>query len=503
MYCHNGTGKKVNSMNRIVALWLAFALLLCGVCAGAEDRADTAQTEAAQGWRLSNDMVVDPVLLHDLLTHICPDFLVRKSVEKAGVFLDALEPSLTVTDDALELAIGLNGKSALSLGGARTEDGVVITSSLFPSYAVSVYTGKVMEIVSEITPMVLPPKKDAPAEAPTPQAASDSGEATSSEPQPDESDSDEFLPVEEMSQYVDITEPEPVEYQVDDISYDVRRTYSLNCDGLVGLWNTLVDWVFNNKGIASLLEIAKEAELKISVDQIKTALPTEALPRLNATFYSSSTTADRLITATAASGDGTKVYGDAQIRISEDDVIANLHVPPLTLDVDFEMHRADGFQAALDALGKEPLLHATFSSDGLEMHGNIELPALQSDASFVLTQMTDGPKGRLEINAGGNYLGSDFEVAPFAASGDGLRFTASLYYTDVRNPLFREELTLQPHGSLTPGFTDREKTVVPITSLMNVSNGYLMSFILDIAFNGIGGLLEATANVLTALKQNT
>ena len=128
MYCHNGTGKKVNSMNRIVALWLAFALLLCGVCAGAEDRADTAQTEAAQGWRLSNDMVVDPVLLHDLLTHICPDFLVRKSVEKAGVFLDALEPSLTVTDDALELAIGLNGKSALSLGGARTEDGVCPTT---------------------------------------------------------------------------------------------------------------------------------------------------------------------------------------------------------------------------------------------------------------------------------------------------------------------------------------------------------------------------------------
>ena len=133
-------------MNRIVALWLAFALLLCGVCAGAEDQADTSQAEAAQGWRLSNDMVVDPVLLHDLLTHICPDFLVRKSAEKAGALLDALEPSVTVTDKALQLDIGINGKSALSLGGARTEDGVVIASSLFPNYAVSVYTGKAMEI---------------------------------------------------------------------------------------------------------------------------------------------------------------------------------------------------------------------------------------------------------------------------------------------------------------------------------------------------------------------
>lgn len=496
-------------MKRFVAIWVVCALLLCCVCAGAEGQSATVQAGESEGWRLSNDMTVDPALFHALLERLCPDLLARKSAEKLGALLDALEPSLTVTDDALQLDIGLNGKSALSLGGARTEDGVVIVSSLFPNYAVSVYTGKVMQIVSEITPMVVRPKKDAPAEAAPaaegdlPQVAADSTETAPPEAPPSDSDSDDFLPVEEMTRYVDIAQPEPVEYQVDGVSYDVKRTYSLNCDGLVGIWNTLVDWVFNNKGIASLLEIAREAELEISVDQIKAALPAEALPRLNATFYSSSATADRLITATAASEDGAKVYGDARIRISEDDVIANLHVPPLTLDIDFEMHHADGFQAALDARGKEPLLHATFNSDDAEMHGTIELPALQSDARFVLTQQHDGPEGQLEINAGGNYLGSDFEVAPFDASGDGLRFTASLYYTDDRNPLFREELTLQPHGSPTLGFTDAAKTVVPITSLINVSNGYLVGFILDIAFNGIGGLLDATANVLSTLKQNT
>ena len=167
------------------------------------------------------------------------------------------------------------------------------------------------------------------------------------------------------------------------------------------------------------------------------------------------------------------------------------------------MHRADGFQVKLDVRGKEPLVHATFTSDESEMHGTVDLPTLKSDARFVLTQPVDGPKGRLEINAGGNYLGSDFEVAPFDASGDGLRFTASLYYTDDRNPLFREELTLRPHGAITLGFTDAGKTLVPITSLMNVSNGYLVGFILDIAFNGVGGLLDATANVLSTLNQNT
>lgn len=491
-------------MKRFVAIWVACALLLCCFCAGAEEQVVTPRAEESGGWRLSNDMTVDPALFQALLERLCPDLLVRKSAEKAGALLDAIDPSLTVTGDALQLDIGINGKSALSLGGARTEDGVVIASSLFPSYAISVYTGKVMEIVSEIAPMVVPPKSNGKgvdvAQTPA-QAAADSAGAETSEASPDP-DSGEFLPVEEMSEYVEVAEPERVEYQADGFNYDVKHAYSLNCDGLVGVWNTLVDWVFSNKGIASLLQIAKEAELEISADQVRSALPAEALPRLNATIYSSSVTADRLITATAASEDGSKVYGDARIQISEDDVTASLHVPPLPLDIDFEMHRTDGFRAELDARGKESLLRATFISDEEETHGALELPALHSDARFVLTKYDDGPKGRLEINAGGNYLGSDFEVMPFDASGDGLRFVASLYYTDDRNPLFREELTLQPHGALSLDFDDGKKTVVPIASLINVSNGYLAGFVLDIVFNGIGGLLDATANVLSTLKQN-
>jgi len=496
-------------MKRIVAIWVACALFLCCFCAGAEEQAVAGRAAESEGWRLSNDMTVDSELLRALLERLCPDLLARKSAEKIGALLDAVEPSLTVTDDGLQLDVSINGKTALSLGGARTEDSVFVASSLFPNYAISVYTGKLTQIASEIAPMVVPPKSGGksaaltppPAQAASPESAADSAAAAPSET-PSDPDSEAFLPVEEMSQYLDIAEPVRVEYQLDGVSYDVKRTYSLNCDGILGAWNTLVDWVFTNKGVASLLEIAKEAELEINVDQVKSVLPADALPRLNATFYSNSATADRLITVNAASEDGAKVYGDAQIRISEDDVVATIRIPPLPLDIDYEMHRAEGFQAVLEAHGKELLLRATFNADDREMNGAIELPTLQSDARLVLTKPGGGPKGRLEINAGGNYLGSDFEVMPFDASGDGLRFVASLYYTDDRNPLFREELTLQPHGALTLGFNDGKKTVVPIASLLNVSNGYLLGFVIDIAFNGIGTLLDATANVLSTLKPN-
>ena len=155
---------------------------------------------------------------------------------------------------------------------------------------------------------------------------------------------------------------------------------------------------------------------------------------------------------------------------------AKIAVPPLPLDIDFAARRENGFRAELDVRGKEPLLYATFNSD-------------------------EGSKGRLEIVAFGNYLGTDYEFAPYDASGEGLRLTASLYYTDERNPLFREEFAIEPRGVLTLDFNDAEKTAVPITSLINVGNGYLVGFLMDIAFNGIGGLLDAATSVQTELKK--
>jgi len=237
-----------------------------------------------------------------------------------------------------------------------------------------------------------------------------------------------------------------------------------------------VDWVFKNKGVTALLEIARKAELEVDIDQVKTLLTADALPRLSATSYSSAAAGDRLITATAASSDGTKVYGDARIRITEDEVTASIRLSFLPLDIDFQMNREEGLRAELDLRGKEPLLHATLVAE-------------------------EGPKGQLEVSVGGTYLGSDFEVVPFDASGEGFRLTASLYYTDERNPIFREEFTLQPHGALTLDFTDAKKMVVPLTSLFNISSGQLVGFALDIALNGIGGLLDATTSVLTQIKQ--
>lgn len=457
---------------RFVAILVACALLLCGVCAGAEE---------SDGWRISNDMTVDPALLHELLERLCPGWLLRYEVEKAGVLLDAIEPSLTVAGDGLQLDVDLNGKRTLSIGGMRTEDGVVIASTLFPSYVISVSTKKLTEITSDIAPMIARPKTgakdaapEAPEAAPASEAAPDSGETASSGAPED--DSDESLPVGEMSQYISVTEPESGAYQVNGVSYDVRRTYGLDCDGLVGLWNTLVDWVFANKGIAALIDIAKKAELGINVEQVRNLVPAESLPRLSATIYSSNTTADRYITATATSNNGEKIYAEAEFQVTEDAVTAKIAAPPLPLDIDFAARRDNGFRAELEVRGKEPLLYATFNSQ-------------------------EGSKGRLELVAGGSFLGTDYELVPYDASGEGLRLTASLYYTDERNPLFREEFALEPRGVLTLDFNNAEKTVVPITSLINVGNGYLVGFLMDVAFNGIGGLLDAATGVQTELKK--
>lgn len=490
-------------IKRIVAVWVACALLVCGVCAGAEGQSEKARAGESDGWRLANDMIVDSALLHDLLMHLCPSWLARQAVQKAGVLINAIEPSLTVASDGVQVDIDLNGAHALSIGGKRTDDSIVIASTLFPSYAVSIPTGQIMEIASGIKPMTARPKtngKDAPKAVPS-EAAPDGAEAASSTTGEPDAEADDALPVGQMSQYIHITAPESVVYQENGVSFDVKRTYSLDCDGIAGVWNTFVDWVFQNKGVASLLEIAKKADLAISAEQVKAALPTKALPRFEATYYSNSATADRLITATAVSGDGAKVFGNARIQIAADDMTATVDIPDLPLKADFELHWQDGLMARLDVRGNQPLVYATLSTQEDVLSGRIDAPAIKSDLHLMLTQSDEGPKGQLDINVLGSYLGADFNVLPFDASDDGLHFTASLYYTDKKNPLFREELSLQPHGALTLDYSDAKKTVVPITSLINVSNGYLVGFVLDIAFNGIGGLLDATTKVLSDLNQ--
>jgi hypothetical protein len=490
-------------IKRIVAIWVACALLLCGVCAGAEGQSVKARAEESDGWRLANDMSVDSALLHDLLMYLCPSSLERQAVQKIGVLINAVEPSLTVASDGVQLDIDLNGGHALSIGGKRTDDSIIIASTLFPSYAISIPTGQIMEIASEVKPMTARPKisaKDVPEAVPS-EAAPDGAEPASSATGESDAQADDALPVRQMSQYINITAPESVVYQENGVSFDVKRTYSLDCDGIASVWNTFVDWVFENKGVASLLEIAKKADLAISADQVKAALPVEALPRFDATYYSNSATADRLITATAVSGDGTKVYGNARIQIAADDVTATVDVPDLPLKADFELHWKDDFMARLDVRGNQPLVYATLSTQEDALSGHIDAPVIKSDLRLMLTQSDEGPKGQLEINILGSYLGADFNIQPFDANGDGLRFTASLYYTDKKKPLFREELSLQPHGALTLDYSDAKKTLTPITSLFNVSNGYLVGFALDIIFNGIGGLLDATTKVLSDLNQ--
>ena len=118
----------------------------------------------------------------------------------------------------------------------------------------------------------------------------------------------------------------------------------------------------------------------------------------------------------------------------------------------------------------------------------------RGEGKLVLQSVFGGDAVTPIGGTGKNYVVNGEQLAPCKGGDDGFWGRVEISPTpgratdDLLNVLF---------------VTDAGKTLVPITSLMNVSNGYLVGFILDIAFNGVGGLLDATANVLSTLNQNT
>ena len=247
-------------MRKIIALIAACALLLCGVCAGAEGQTDAAQGDGPSGWRISNDINMDLDACRALVWSICPNKVLARKAMRGVVLMNAMEPALTITRDGVQLDVNLNGTRALSIGGQLTEDSVAIASTLLPSYVITVPTERIMAITSSIAtlfPSRKPkPKPDAVAPAPAEgEATPPAEEAALAEAQPEAGDDINPL-IERVSRYIAEDGPEQGVFAVNGSTYDLKRTYNVSPGGFASIWDALVDWAFANEGVNTIIEIA-------------------------------------------------------------------------------------------------------------------------------------------------------------------------------------------------------------------------------------------------------
>ena len=517
-------------MRRFLALLVAFALSLCCVCAGAETQVETAQASQFDGWRMTNDISIDLNALHSLLDRmLIPNNMARWKAERTAILMNAFEPSFCIAENGIELDVNLNGKDALSLGATLIDNGVAIASSLFPSYVITIPTYKINEIASGLSTMFMPQKPDsgtvsdeatAPAEAPSPDGveapvevagpseAEDSSvlEATVSQMSPGKAQEVSSVLIsipliEQLTRCLETEGLETGEFSVNGTVYDAKQTFNASPEGIADAWDSMIGWIFENKGVASILEIAKNAGYDITADQVKAFLPRGGLPQLTVTAYSQSASGDNYITVTVDSLDGTKMYADVRIQVTANETTTFVQLPTKEIEADLVIRRMDSFQADLDVRGKNPLLHGTFIDESNALRIQLSLPSAHSDASLVLSRTTDGANGWFDANINGSYYGANYELKPYDISGKGLVFTASVSFEDRRNPLYQETFIFQPYGDLALDYSSDKKTVLPIAELATEARAHLPGFTLDLLINGLGGLFKTINTAVPELKQ--
>lgn len=264
-------------MRKLIALIAACALFLGCVCAAAEGQTDAAQGDGPSGWRITNDINMDLDACRTLVWSIYPTDAAARKAMRSAVLLNAMEPALTITEDGIQLDVTLNGTQALSLGGQLTQDSVAIASTLLPSYVITVPTEKIMAIASSVASLF-------PSRKPTPKPDDDSGEAlppagdtVPAEAQPDAGDDINPL-IERISRFITEDGPEQGVFTVNGATFDLKRTYNVSPGGFVGIWDALVDWLFANEGVNTIIGIANNVGAKITAEQVKSLPPLDRLP---------------------------------------------------------------------------------------------------------------------------------------------------------------------------------------------------------------------------------
>lgn len=478
-------------LRRFVALLIAFALGLCGVCAGAESPT-ALPGEASTGWRLSNDITVDLAAYQSLMETLCPDPILLQQAKKTGILLNAVDPSLILLDDGIQLDIDLKGKRGLSVGGVRSEDGITFASTLLPSYVITIPIQNIIAIVTAVASMFLPARQPASEVAvdSAPPARETGTIAPASRLKPIVAKAVTSPVLDRLSKCVVTSEPEYGVFRANGSTYDVRQSCNISGPNLHGAWESFVDWAFENKGIISMAEAANKAGLEITAENAKALMPENILPQFSATTYSHSLSDGSFTTATFTNADGSKVYADARVEITRDTATAVLRLPTKDLEANLAMRQGDELWFMLDLRGREPLFHGEFNVTAETLNGRLDMPTMQSDASLALNQIDDALNGQLDINTGGTYVGVTFDSRPFdEVAGDGLILTADLYYGAGAAPLIHEVFTMEPASTLTLDYTNAHKTLVPITSLVTGAGGYLPGLLTDLLVNGLGGLI--------------
>ncbi len=354
-------------------------------------------------------------------------------VDAIVALVNASGEKLIIADNGIQFDMTLKGEPVLSLGGALTEEGISIASTLIPSHVIRISQEELQQLLEQLQGSF----------------QINQGEGTAAM-----GGLDLQALAEKLTGYMsEITTaasgavttgtPESGEFTVNGHSFTMRVPMSVDLKVIAEAATQAAKKALEDETVLSALESLKSFGMQVDLDELKknleAGIPEEDIPGLDAFTY-------------------------------------------VNMNEKGETDGVNCIEAQLTAHGAEdPTAYIVFYQEGSDIMMSMDIPDSKTEIVIHVVAGEDGNvTARVDVTSGGMYVG----VQTVTAQN---RETIELYMINAEKPLLTEVIIVEEGGERTLDLEAGEKTVV---SLADLTSGNTASLLEDLTQKGVSSLMS-------------
>lgn len=418
-------------MKKLLALMLSLMLALTGAAAFAE--------ATSSAVTITNDFSIDREAAKALMPSLGIDDDNAEVFNAIVALLDAVGEEIVIADNGVQYDLNLNGQTALTIAGEQAGDGIVIGSTLFPNYSLTMSFDTINNMLQSLVPAV--PESDNGLPGVDINALSEAVAGYVNE----------FLGTAMTA--LEFGEPETGVYETDAATFNTMTPLTVDVPAMAEALQKLMEQLESDETVGAALQAMQATGMNVDPTPADEngKIDMDNLPAVTAAIYSNTYEDDTV---------------DGNTYVAVDVTPAGATEPATLVDV-----------AVIDAV-------VTVS---------VEVPAEQNAFAVTVVPNDTGAAIRMDYNSPKNYCGLDLTVE----AADALKVTLNGYYQDEQKPMFTDVMNITMDGERTMTVADSAKTTLAIEDLMADEEGELISGLaMDALMNGLGGVISVATEAV-------
>ena len=418
-------------MRKMFSILVALVMALSCTLALAEESSSFTLPQMT----IVSETTVDAEVLKEVLPMMGIGADQTAMVDAIVALVNASGEKLIIADNGIQFDMTLKGEPVLSLGGALTDEGISIASTLIPSHVIKITKEELQQLLEQLTGSF----------------QINQGEGTAENAM---AGLDLQALAEKLTGYMtEITTaasgavttgtPESGEFTVNGHSFNMRVPMSVDLKVIAEAATQAAKKALEDETVLSALESLKSFGMNIDLDELKknleAGIPEEDIPGLDAFTY---------------------------VNVNEKG----------------ETDGVNCIEAQLTAHGAEdPTAYIVFYQEDSDIMLSMDIPDSKTEIVIHVVVGEDGNvTARVDVTSAGMYVG----VQTITAQN---RETIELYMFNAEKPLLTEVITVEEGGERTLDLEAGEKTVV---SLADLTSGNTASLLEDLTQKGVASLMS-------------